>query len=317
MSTDAALVTGGAGFVGANLVRRLLAEGHHVVAPVRLETDTWRLDGIAAHLEIPRVDLADSAAAAELVSNVAPRWVFHLAAHGGSSWQQDVQRIIAVNVAGTAALLEAFDGELFVHAGSSSEYGLKNHPAKEDEPLEPNSAYAVTKAAATGLCALHDVSGNGRAITLRLYSAYGPWEDPRRLMPALVGHAREGRLPPLTDPRTARDFVFIDDICDAFLAATRADDLPPRSVLNIAGGREWTLAELVAVARTLFGVTAKPHWGEMADRAWDTTSWVGDPHRASELLGWRASTELEDGLRATAEWMASHGDATGRYGFSA
>ena len=90
--------------------------------------------------------------------------------------------------------------ETFVNTGSSSEYGLKDHPPAEDESVEPNSIYAAAKAAATMLCQQAAASDGMNVSTLRLYSTYGPWEDPNRLIPALAVEGLRGEFPPLVAP---------------------------------------------------------------------------------------------------------------------
>lgn len=239
-----------------------------------------------------------------------------MAAHGAYSWQTDLETMIGVNVAATAALLAAARAagvQAFVNAGSSSEYGLKTHPPREEEWLEPNSYYAVTKAASTHLTALAAAEGLP-AVTLRLYSIYGPWEDPGRLVPALVREATRGRLPPLVGPETARDFVYVDDCCDALLrAAQRGAPGGPGATLNIGSGAQTRLDELVNVARRVLGVTTHPEWGTMDPRDWDTNVWVSDPRAAFELIDWRAATSLGDGLTRTAAWLRARPQLWERY----
>jgi dolichol-phosphate mannosyltransferase len=307
------LVTGAAGFVGANLVRRLLREGDHVVAAVRPGSDAWRLADVRGDVDPAEADLRDAEAAAALVRRRRPARVFHLAAHGAYAWQEDAAAMIDVNVRATEALLSGFDGEAFVHAGSSSEYGPKDHPPAEDEALAPASHYAVTKAAATHLCALAARSGDRHIVTLRLYSVYGPWEEPGRLVPALIAHALRGALPPLVRPETVRDFVHVDDVCAAFVLAAAATRVERGSVFNVASGRETRLDELVAIARTVLGVRAEPVWGTMPARRWDTATWVGDPSAARRVLGWEPALALRPGLAATAEWLRAHPELHARY----
>ena len=204
--------------------------------------------------------------------------------------------------------------QAFVNAGSSSEYGLKTHPPREDERLEPNSHYAVTKAAGSHLTALAAAEGLP-AVTLRLYSIYGPWEEPGRLVPALVREATRGGLPPLVGPETARDFVYVEDCCEALLrAAERGAPGGPGATLNIGSGTQTRMDELVEVARRALGVTAEPQWGTMGQREWDTNVWVSDPRAALELLDWRASTSLDDGLIRTAAWLRERPRLWERYG---
>ncbi len=311
-----ALVTGAAGFLGANLVRHLAAAGHDVIALSRSRGASWRLEEIATEVRILELDLRDTTAIERAVAATRPQWVFHMAAHGAYSWQTDLETMIGVNVAATAALLAAARAagvQAFVNAGSSSEYGLKTHPPREEEWLEPNSYYAVTKAASTHLTALAAAEGLP-AVTLRLYSIYGPWEDPGRLVPALVREATRGRLPPLVGPETARDFVYVDDCCDALLrAAQRGAPGGPGATLNIGSGAQTRLDELVDVARRVLGVTTHPEWGTMDPRDWDTNVWVSDPRAAFELIDWRAATSLGDGLTRTAAWLRARPQLWERY----
>jgi dolichol-phosphate mannosyltransferase len=152
-----ALVTGAEGFLGANLVRYLIAAEHEVIALSRPGGTSWRLAEIADEVQIVEFDLREATAIDRLLAATKPQWVFHLAAHGAYSWQTDIATMISVNIGATAALLtaaRAADVQAFVNVGSSSEYGRKTHAPDEQEWLEPNSYYAVTKAAGTHLTAL-------------------------------------------------------------------------------------------------------------------------------------------------------------------
>ena len=141
-----------------------------------------------------------------------------------------------------------------------------------------------------------------RIVTLRLYSVYGPYEEPTRLLPTLVLSALEGRWPALVDRRIARDFVAVEDVCAAYLAAGW-NSTEPGAVYNIGSGRQTTLAELVALSAQLFGVTAEPQWGSMANRSWDTDVWIADARKARAELGWQAQTSLADGLLGMRDWL--------------
>jgi UDP-glucose 4-epimerase len=319
MSSRRALVTGGAGFVGAALVRRLLAEGHRVELLLRPGRDHWRLNDIHNSVFVHEADLRDPDAVGAAVAAAAPEWIFHLAAHGAYSWQTDAKGILESNLLGTLHLAEAcvnqgFDA--FVHAGSSSEYGLKDHPPSEDEATEPNSDYAIAKVAATLLCSQRAAQYGLRMATLRLYSIYGPWEDPRRLMPVLVNHARRGALPPLVNPETARDFVYVEDACEAFLLAARTPSPSGSTIYNVGSGAQTTLRQVVDVARRTLGITAEPEWGSHEQRAWDTDAWVSNPEKIGRELGWSARTALDEGLSSLASWMDEHTELSERYGMA-
>jgi dolichol-phosphate mannosyltransferase len=310
------LVTGGTGFVGANLVRRLLRDGHDVHLLVQPTHTTWRLDGIRRDVTLQRTDLGDAAAVDRAVRRARPEWVFHLAAYGAYSWQQDLDRMLRTNVLGTTNLVRATlrrGVEAFVNTGSSSEYGFKPHPPTEQAWIEPNSHYAVTKAAATQYCRHTAQSENVHLVTLRLYSVYGPWEEPGRLMPAIVVHAAEGHLPPLAAPTVARDYVYTEDVCEAYVRAATRRRQERGAVYNVGTGRQTTLRQVAAAARRVLGVRARPVFGTMANRRWDTTVWVSDPRAIRRALGWRPQVTLDQGLRRMAAWLARDAVLASRY----
>lgn len=303
------LITGATGFVGANLARRLLREGCQVHLLVRREHATWRLQGIADQVQLHQVELDDRAGLDQLVSLVRPEWVFHLAAYGAYSWQADLQRMIQTNITGTTNLVEAcarVGFAAFVNTGSSSEYGAKDHPPAEGEALEPNSHYACTKAAATLLCRYTAQSRNLHLPTLRLYSVYGPYEDPGRLFPALIRKGLQGELPSLVGPETTRDYVYVDDVCDVYLLAATRPGQAPGAIYNVGTGVQTCMRQLVELARQTLGIAVEPHWGSMPARIWDTDVWVADNRRIREALGWQPRTSLAEGFDLTVEWFRQH-----------
>jgi dolichol-phosphate mannosyltransferase len=301
-----ALLTGGSGFVGANLARRLLHDGHDVTLLLRTGHQNWRLKEIASNCRIVAGDVSDARSARDAIAVAKPDWVFHLAAYGAYPTQSGFEQMVATNLMGCVALLNAcaeIGVEAFVQTGSSSEYGYKAHAAKEDDVLEPNSHYAITKAAATHYCQFTARTSGVRATTLRLYSIYGPYEEPTRLIPTLLLHCMEGKLPPLVSPTTSRDFVYVDDAVDCLVRAARANRSPGGAIYNLCTGIQSSMAAVVEQARELFGVKAEPSWGQMRARAWDTAVWVGDPTAVRRDLQWQATTALKDGLLRTMDWL--------------
>ena len=309
------LLTGGAGFVGANLCRWLLREGHEVQLLLRPGSNRWRLEPVEAEIRSREVDLEDGEAVERAVATFRPEWVFHLAAYGAYSQQADVRRMVRTNIAGTVNLVEscmATGFEALVNAGSSSEYGFKDHAPAETDVLEPNSHYAWTKAAATHYCRFTGATLGLPIATLRLYAVYGPYEEPGRLMPTLISSALEGGLPPLAGREVARDFVYVEDVCEAFvLTAETASD--PGAVYNVGSGVQTTLEELVELVRRRFGTKIVPEWGTMANRSWDTNVWVANNQKIVRELGWKPRHTLDEGLEAFARWFETHPDVKGVY----
>jgi nucleoside-diphosphate-sugar epimerase len=305
MSWTRFLVTGAGGFIGASLVRRLLDDGGEVGVLVREDTDLWRLSDLLPRLTVVRGDVAEPEAAVRAVRESRPDVVYHLAAHGGAETQKEVPRILRTNLMGTSALLDACTSgpvRLFVHAGSSSEYGYKNEPMKETDRLEPNSAYAVGKAAATHLCSLVASRSAFAVVTLRLFSVYGPWETPTRLVPTILRRCLLGEPLEMVSRTTARDFVYVGDIIEAMLAR----DVLARSsgdVLNLGTGIQTRMEEFVAAALDVTGSRSEVRWGAMPSRVWDTSTWVASCEKAERILGWKAATSLREGLRKTMDWI--------------
>ncbi len=308
-------MTGGTGFVGASLVRRLVGDGHDVHLLLRRGYRPWRIAEVEARVHVDVVDMAQYGEVARLVEGVRPEWVFNLAVHGAYSYQTDLQEMMATNFVGALNLVEASLGagaEAVVQAGSSSEYGLKDHAPSEEETISPNSQYAVTKAAATLYFQFLAQHRSAPVTVLRLYSVYGPWEEPTRLLPTLVVRALDGRLPPLVAPDTARDYVYVDDAVEAFMAAARSGRLP-RAVYNIGTGTQVALREVVDVVCRHLPVREAPNWGAMAGRSWDTDRWVADASAARADLGWLPAVSLDAGVVRLIDWLRGDEDLLSRY----
>jgi UDP-glucose 4-epimerase len=302
------LVSGASGFVGANLVRKLVEDGHDVNLILRPQHETWRLaepESVANHI----VDLADRDGVTRTVQAVKPDWIFHLAAHGAYSSQTDVTEMVQTNLVGTVNLVEAClkaGFEAFVNTGSSSEYGYKDHAPTETELLEPNSHYAVTKASATLYCRFAAQTFGMRLRTLRLYSVYGPWEEPTRLIPTLIVNGLKGKLPTLADPEVARDYVYTGDVCDAYVRAATDPNTDNAAIFNVGTGIQTSLRQVVEAVTELLGIDEAPQWGSMPNRKWDTTTWVADSHAIAKDLGWRPRYSLREGLEETVGWLRAN-----------
>lgn len=303
------LITGASGFVGANLARRLLRDGHEVHLLLRPGHKRWRLVELMPAVTSHEVQLTDRRALDRLIRQVKPQWIFHLATYGAYPHQTNLETMVATNVLGTLHLVEsalAAGFEAFVNAGSSSEYGCQNKPPSERDRIEPNSAYAVTKAAATLYCRQAARRTQAHLLTLRLYSAYGPYEEPTRLIPTLIRKGLNNQLPPLVSPDIARDFIYIDDVVDAFVMAAQRQNLEPGAVYNAGTGRQLTIRDVVRIARRVMHITTKARWTSMPDRAWDTTAWVADNRQMRKCLGWTPRIDFETGFSRTFAWFKNH-----------
>ena len=302
------LVLGASGFVGANLLKMLLRERSDVFGTA-FGLPAWRLDGLPKK-NVLSVDLLAPQSVDTLVREIEPATVFDLVAYGAYSFEQDVTRIYETNVSFKVRLLELLREtkvHCYIHAGSSSEYGNRADTPAEDTALSPNSHYSVTKSTTSGLVHYMGKSLGVRCANLRLYSVYGPLEERSRLIPTLIVEGVKGGYPPLVDPDVSRDFIYIDDTCEAFVDA--ALSLTPECYgesFNIGTGKSTSIGELAGIARDLFKLEFPPSFSTMPRREWDTTSpWRADPSRAREQLGWSARTTVWEGIQRTVDWYLS------------
>ncbi len=300
------LVLGGSGFVGANLFSKLLKERQDVVATAT-HLPAWRLEGSPGE-NVRAVDLLVENNLINLLEELRPRTVFNCVAYGAYSFEQDSNLIYQTNFNLTARLLqllEKYKIACYIHSGSSSEYGDNASAPLETTLPSPNSDYAVSKAAAANLINYYGTKRGFPCVNLRLYSVYGPLEDSSRLIPAIIQEGYKGTLPPFVRPEISRDFVYIDDVCEAFIDA--ALNLVPDDYgasFNIGSGCKTTIGEAAECARELFNITDPPVY-TMPDRKWDVAEWYANADRAKVRLGWCAKTEFRKGLELTANWYRS------------
>jgi nucleoside-diphosphate-sugar epimerase/glycosyltransferase involved in cell wall biosynthesis len=302
------VVFGAGGFIGANLVRSILEHRQDVYAVTSKPFIPWRLDDIApAH--ILHCNITKRNQLENLFNEHRFKTIFDLAAYGAYSKQSDVQLTYETNFIGLLNLLEIasqFSIRAFVHAGSSSEYGLNAAAPKEDAPLSPNSHYAVTKASAAHMIKYYGTVKEMPVTNLRYYSIYGAFEEPDRLIPRLIEMGMKKAYPPLVQPDISRDFVFIDDaLLATLLSANNIEHVSGKS-LNIASGSKTTIRDIAATVKDIFGIDKNPEWGDFPNRKWDLSEWYGDAELAQQLIGWKNETNLHDGLVSTLEWQKSY-----------
>lgn len=301
------MVTGAGGFVGANLVRKLHADGVNVHAVVRLGGQRWRLQNLTG-ITLHAVDISDRTSVQELVAEVKPRTVFHLSHYGGNRGEDDDEQIRRVIIDGTANLYGAcqqlVDAPMIVHTGSSSEYGVKTEPMTEDMVLQPNTTYGCAKAWAT-LFGQHLARERGMPlVTLRLFSVYGPYESVYRLVPAVTLACLRHSKPQLSSPAAQRDFVHVDDVIHALVsAAERANELKGE-IINVGTGVQSTVQQAVELIVKNSGSDVTLEWGSAAGRSFDRPNpWVADITKAQARLDWKATRSLADGIKSTVQWF--------------
>jgi len=303
------VIFGAGGFIGANLFRQIAHYRQDVFAVTSKPFIPWRLDD-CDHKKILHCNITKKSDIEQLFEEHQFKTIFTLAAYGAYSKQDDIDLIHETNYIGLLNLLELsskFSIKAFIHAGSSSEYGLNCAAPNEDAPLQPNSHYAVTKAAAAQMIKFYGTIKEMPVLNLRYYSIYGPFEEPDRLIPQLIDKGMKGTYPPLVQPDISRDFVYIDDTVYATLLSANSDFLKTRGKsINIASGAKTTIREIANTIKNVFHLSNEPEWGDFPNRKWDLKDWYGNAALANQLLGWQNETSLKDGLSATYLWQKDY-----------
>jgi UDP-glucose 4-epimerase len=303
------LVTGGAGFIGSNLVDALLARGDAVTVVDNLSTG--RLSNLEPALEngaeLVEADIRDGEALGRLAEEKRPEAIFHLAA------QIDVRKSLAdpgfdagVNVGGTANVLEAARASGARRVVSISTGGAiygegqgQQLPLPEEAPIAPLSAYGQGKFAAEGYVSLYERLYGLSGVSLRLGNVYGPRQDPlgeAGVIAIFCGLLKEGGRPTVFgDGTQTRDYIYVGDVVAAALAA---GDSEASGGINIGTGVETNVLELIEALKRLSGKDDfEPEFAP--GRAGEVQAISIDPSRAERELGWRAETDLDQGLRVT------------------
>jgi nucleoside-diphosphate-sugar epimerase len=301
--TGTALVTGATGFVGSHLTRRLVREGREVHVLLRAGSSPWRLCGVLSELRTHDVDLRDGPGLRRVVEAVRPEYIFHLAGSPSVAGRTgSASELVADSLLGTVNLVDAcesVDYAALIHTGDAFEYGASAEPLREGSGGAPDSLPGIAKLAAT-LYAQSVARRFGRPIVaLRLFSAYGPQNHPKRLVPRLIAGALAGMPIHLSRPDVTRDWVYVDDLVELYLAASRQARSAAGEVLNAGTGRGTALVDLLECVLRLTGADPEVRWGAFPSGPHDATPWVADTGHTRCTLGWQSVTSLDDGLRAT------------------
>ena len=301
------LITGGAGFIGSNFVRKFLELDYEVYIIEKKESNLWRLEDIKNKIKINYINLEDFSRLKSFIIKTKPKIILHFATYGAyQSWQQDTKLTINTNLLGTVNLVNAcskINFDCFINTGSSSEYGIKDKPMKENDLLEPVSLYGITKSATTMYCQHVAKKYNLPIVTFRPFGVYGYFEAKKRLIPTIIKSCLKNEEFSLSSPNSVRDFVFIEDMMDAYLKAINNIQSIKGEILNLGTGKQTRINEAVDLIREITNSNTKPQYGQERIAQYEPKNWVADILKIKRLLNWQPKYSLKEGLKKDVEWF--------------
>lgn len=305
------LVLGGAGFVGSQLVRELLAlECQVAVYDNYLHGSPTHIEGL--EVEAIYGDVLDEWKLLDAFQTVKPRFVFNLVGDTYVPTAYDLpKRFFRINVEGCLNVLMACRHapvERLLHVSSTEVYGRAQRvPMCEDHPLDPANTYAVSKLAADRLCATFHAEHGTPVLVARIFNCFGPRETEPYVIAEIVTQLDKGPRVELGNLAAARDFTYVADTARGLIAALRSD-LPDGQAVNVGTGVAVEIRELVHRVADIYGyadveIVVDPR----RLRRQDVELFLCDATRLREATGWRPDVPLDEGLRRTVAWFREHG----------
>lgn len=302
------LITGAAGFIGSHLTQRLIREGFEVGIFKRVNSNTWRIKDLLDKIVAYDVDLRDTQDVSKAVSHFRPDVIFHLATHYAVEHKpQEIPLMIDTNVLGAVNLLEASkesEVKLFVNTSSCFVYKESENKLIEEYDLSPLNLYALTKLQAEQACSFYAEKYGLRTITFRLFPPYGPADHERRLIPYVIKSLLDEERLKLTTGKQRWDFVYVDDIVDAYFKLLSVPDLPQKhEIFNIGTGNAVSVREVVTQIKEIVGGELEPEWGAIPHRKNEVWFICADTSKTKNFLGWQPKIQiLGEGLEFTVKW---------------
>ncbi|MHB8124422.1 MAG: SDR family NAD(P)-dependent oxidoreductase [Desulfitobacteriaceae bacterium] len=310
------LITGAGGFIGSHLTEALLKEGAKVRAFIRYNSRNGRgnLEDLERtslkNVEIIAGDLRDSNVVEKAVSGCEV--VFHLGALVGIPYSyKNPREVVETNVLGTFNVLTAareHQVSRVIHTSTSEVYGSARYvPIDESHPLQGQSPYSASKIGADKLAESFYAAFNLPVVTIRPFNSFGPRQSARAVIPTMITQALTSDEIKLGNTETLRDFTFVTDTAEGFMAAAEAEKAVGK-VINIGSGREISIGQLaqIIVSTIKHPVPISLDVKRLRPERSEVTRLLADNHLAKEILNWQPRISIEEGIQLTIAWIAAH-----------
>ena len=300
------LITGAAGFVGANLTRKLIKTKNEINILIKETSDSWRINDIIHNCNVHKIDLEKINNVKDVVKKINPEVVYHCAGHGIYSSQKYSTEIFSTNILGTFNLLTALNESnnlsRVVNLGSFFEYSAKLNYNDNTNLVKSIDPYTISKITQTKLAEYFFNEKKLPVVTLTLFTPYGKFDSPGRLICDLMLAIIRNKPLQIFSKYTKRDFIYIDDVISALETASRQLNIDGE-IIDIGTGNETSVEEIVNMSNQLSGNDLTINWNDKKQPEIDISDesiFLG--RQKMQKLNWKPFISLEVGLRKTVEW---------------
>jgi len=302
------LITGGTGFIGANLTHMLLREKHEIHLLIKKSSNMWRLKNVQKKIKFHELDLSNISKDNKIIKKINPEIVFHCAAYGINSKENNYSKMIKTNVQGTLNLFSTLSNlnvKRIVNIGSVFEYGAKSgHQGfLETDSLNPLTFYGITKSTQTNIAQYFFKYRSLPITTLRLFTPFGKFENKGRLVSDLMFAIINNKKLDISSPKSVRDFIFIDDVIDAMIKASKIPNIEGE-IFNIGTGKLNSVKKIVEICKNFTNFSKDIFLSETHKRDYDKKGGKGfaNIQKAKNTLHWKPKNSIEQGLKKSYQW---------------
>lgn len=303
------IVIGANGFIGANLTKYFVEKGFEVHVVVRNKSNCWRISNLFSRISVHEMPVIAEDKVQEIFKSVKPDAIINATGLVSGISMDNSHQVIESNFTLSVLLINAFSTSgidaIFVNTGSSYEYGYSSCPLKETDMGEPIGVYGITKRAATEYAKLVSRKLKKKILTLRLFTPYGYYDVPNRLIPQVSLSLIRGKIPDVREPQSGRDFIFIDDLCRIYEEVMkRRENLEYGDIINVGTGKLFGVMDVVKILLKINHMSSESLSFSESESTGNVKFFLqSDNTKLETLIGKIAFTELETGLSLTNDWF--------------
>lgn len=301
------VITGGSGFLGANLIHKLNKTNSQIHVILRPNTNEWRILKIKNKIKIHYVDIINEKRILEILKNINPTIIFHCATYGVNPSQTNFKKILETNIIGSTNIFSASRNidniKKIINIGSSFEYDSQKQPVKENDSVSPTTIYGISKAAQTNLAQYYSKNFGLPIVTLRIFTPYGRYDSQGRLFSDLMISAIKNKKLSVGMKSSVRDFIHIDDVLDALLLFAKNNKI--NGIFNIGTGKKMSVEQIIELCERKLKMNYKISWGSNKNiRKIDTISEavIANMKKTKNTTNWKPKIKIDEGIQKSYLW---------------